>query len=494
MNILAFNLFHLSLSRINKFHFSCCYFALFFSLVLAPEFASAVSNKFEVKAYGAIGDGKTIDTKAINQAIQAANRAGGGTVYFAQGDYLANGIILKSNVTLEISKNAKITAAARGYNPPEKNRFDLYQSFGQSYFHNSLILAEDARHIAIVGPGQISARNLKHNNIVEPGFGNKVIALRRIKHFKLRDVTIDSGGYSALTSKNSDNLVIERVTIKGRRKGISLIDTRGANINQVNIKTQDDAVSLISDYSGGIKSYSENIVIRHSTLESTCCHAIHFGPETAGNIKNILFEDIQITSAGGGGIALSSRDGAHIENLVFRDIQMSQVGFPIAIESDPRKTIAPSTPLRKHDKKPVFFTRTPKPHQPGKINNVNFEKISIDNSNQVIQPIRIIGNATDKVRISNVRFFAIAAIYKNGSYKRDANQAYIDKAQGININYAQNITLDRTNFTFDENPNGHILFADDVVNLYLNEVKLGKHALPANKKKLIRIKNLQARD
>ena len=455
------------------------------------EFTFATANKFEVKAYGAIGDGKTIDTQAINQAIEAANRAGGGTVYFAQGNYLANGIILKSNVTLEISKNAKITAATSGYNPPEKNRFDLYQSFGQSYFHNSLILAEDVRHIAIVGSGQISAANLKHDDIVEPGFGNKVIALRRIKHFKLLDVTIDSGGYSTFTSKNSDNILIERITIKGKRKGISLIDTRGVNIKQINVETQDDAISLISDYSGGTRSYSENIVIRNSTLQSICCHAIRFGPETVGNFKNILFENIKIVSAGTGGIALSAQDGAHIENMVFRDIQMSQVTYPIEIKSNARKKIAPVSPLRKYDKVPVFFNRTPKPSQPGRINTINFENISIDNTNHDMQPISVSGNAVDKVRISNIRFSNIDLNYENGS---DAVRSSFDKALGINIKFAQNITLDRINFTFDKNPNTPLIFADDVVNLYLNEVKLGKRALPANKKKLIRIKNLQTRD
>src|ERR1700710_2287186 len=83
-------------------------FALLFSAVCQ---VSAQVPVYNVKQYGAIGDGQNLDTKAIDKAIDAANTAGGGTVYFPAGNYLSVTIHLKSNVALFIDQGAVIIAA-----------------------------------------------------------------------------------------------------------------------------------------------------------------------------------------------------------------------------------------------------------------------------------------------------------------------------------------------------------------------------------------------
>src|SRR5262245_34086924 len=90
-------------------------------LLATPAFAAAKASKgplrktnptrphaivFDVKQYGAAGDGKTLDSPAINKAIDAANAAGGGTVYLTAGTYLSGSIHLKSNVTLYLDQGA----------------------------------------------------------------------------------------------------------------------------------------------------------------------------------------------------------------------------------------------------------------------------------------------------------------------------------------------------------------------------------------------------
>jgi len=96
--------------------------------------AQSVSGQgtFDVKAYGAKGDGKTLDTEAINKAIEAAAAAGGGTVRFPAGVYLSFSIRLKSNIALYLDAGATILAAdpaeAKGaYDMPEPNEWDMYQ-------------------------------------------------------------------------------------------------------------------------------------------------------------------------------------------------------------------------------------------------------------------------------------------------------------------------------------------------------------------------------
>src|SRR5689334_25194249 len=103
-------------------------FVLIIAVFARVSFAADVPVKYDVKAMGATGDGKTLDTPAINKAIEAANAAGGGTVYFPPGTYLCYSIHLKSNVALYLDKGATILAAENpmkdreeGYDSPEPN-------------------------------------------------------------------------------------------------------------------------------------------------------------------------------------------------------------------------------------------------------------------------------------------------------------------------------------------------------------------------------------
>src|SRR5260370_25539120 len=88
-------------------------------------------SSFDIRAFGAKGDGKTLDTEAINKAIAAANNAGGGTVYLPAGTYLSTSVHLQSNVGLFIDHGATIVAAGGGgepryeYDEPEPNSLDM---------------------------------------------------------------------------------------------------------------------------------------------------------------------------------------------------------------------------------------------------------------------------------------------------------------------------------------------------------------------------------
>ena len=116
------------------------------SAVAKSKIDSAAHGTRDVRAFGATGDGKTLDTPAINKAIEAAAAAGGGVVRFPAGNYLCYSIHLKSHITLLLDAGATIVAAdapaggtSGGYDPPEPNAWDKFQDFGHSHWHNSLI-------------------------------------------------------------------------------------------------------------------------------------------------------------------------------------------------------------------------------------------------------------------------------------------------------------------------------------------------------------------
>ncbi len=115
--------------------------------------AAGLATVYNVKAFGAKGDGKTLDTPAINKAIGAAALAGGGTVHFPAGIYLSFSIQLKSNIALYLDQGATILAAdpkvVKGsYDSPEPNDWDMYQDFGHSHWQNSLIWGNTLQDVA----------------------------------------------------------------------------------------------------------------------------------------------------------------------------------------------------------------------------------------------------------------------------------------------------------------------------------------------------------
>src|SRR6202789_584372 len=152
------------------------------SAVTLPAFAAGRLSSpastpilFDIRTYGAVGDGKAVDTPAINKAIEAAAAAGGGTVLFPAGTWLCFSIHLKSHVTLYLAQGATILAAdsplqdaTTGYNggtydAAEPNTaWDAYQDYGHNHWHNSLLWGEDLNDISITGPGLIYGKGLSY--------------------------------------------------------------------------------------------------------------------------------------------------------------------------------------------------------------------------------------------------------------------------------------------------------------------------------------------
>ena len=148
---------------------------------------SASRGTLDVRAFGATGDGKTLDTPAINKAIDAAAAAGGGVVRFPAGNYLCYSIHLKSHITL-LSRRGRdhrgCRRACRGRgrrlrSAPSPMPGTQFQDFGHSHWHNSLIWGEDLQNISIEGQGLIWGKGLSRGDrdlALAAGVGNKSIA------------------------------------------------------------------------------------------------------------------------------------------------------------------------------------------------------------------------------------------------------------------------------------------------------------------------------
>ena len=160
----------------------------------APAAAAApapAAAEFNVRDYGAVGNGSTNDTAAINKAITAANTAGGGIVRFPSGTYESkNTIKMKSNVTLQLDAGSTISGnGADTYDPPESNQWDDYQDYGHSHFHNAMIYGDNLSNIGFTGSGVIDGDGALITGNPKSGEADKIISLTRCKNLTLSGIT-----------------------------------------------------------------------------------------------------------------------------------------------------------------------------------------------------------------------------------------------------------------------------------------------------------------
>ena len=323
--------------------------------------SAAPDSIYDVKIFGAAADGKTIDTPAINRAIEAAAAAGGGTVRFPSGNYLCYSIRLKSNVALHIDQGAKIIAAdppsssTGGYDLAEpKNPWDAYQDYGHNHWHNSLIWGEGLENFSIVGPGLIWGRGLSRGwgqgPVAEnPGVANKAISLKNCRNVILRDFSILKGGHFGILATGVDNFTIDNLTIDTDRDGIDIDCCRNVRVSNCSVNSPwDDAICPKSSFALGYARATENLTITNcyvagiyklgTLLDGTFQRfdpsekqygngRIKFGTESNGGFKNITVSNCVFE--GCMGFALETVDGALLEDIAISNITMRDCLCPL---------------------------------------------------------------------------------------------------------------------------------------------------------------------
>ncbi len=326
---------------------------------------------FDVRAYGAVGDGKAVDSPAINRAIEAAAAAGGGTVVFPAGTWLSFSIRLKSHVGLYLSQGATIVAAdsplpgsTTGYNggtydAAEPNTpWEDYQDYGHNHWHNSLIWGEGITDISVTGPGTIYGKGLSFGAnraargnypiyvAEQAGVGNKSIALKNCHNVLLRDFSILKGGHFGLLLTGVDNLTIDNLTIDTDRDGMDIDCCRNVHVSNCTVNSPwDDAICPKSSYALGYARATENVAITNcyvtgtyelgSVLDGTFrkfapdtrgvgrTGRIKCGTESNGGFKNIAISNCVFDTCNG--LALESEDGALCEDIAVSNITMRDI-------------------------------------------------------------------------------------------------------------------------------------------------------------------------
>jgi len=337
---------------------------------------AAAQGLYNVRDYGAKGDGKTLDHGAVNRAIDACVKDGGGRVFLPAGTYLCGSIRMKSNVELHLAAGATILAAPssmKAYDEAEPWEGPQYQDGGHTFFHNSLIWAEGAQNVSITGRGTIDGQGLtkkdkeKGGNVQggSIGMGDKAIALKLCRNILIRDITIFRGGHFAIIVTGCDRGTIDNVTIDTNRDGIDIDCCKYITVSNTKVNTpSDDAIVLKASYALKAPVPCEHIMITNclvtgyklgTFLDGTyqpepvnwVCGRIKLGTESNGGYRNIAISNC--TCMWSSGLAFEEVDQGKMENIVVSNITMSHVHhYPIYITTGcrnrgPKEVTQPSS-------------------------------------------------------------------------------------------------------------------------------------------------------
>jgi polygalacturonase len=307
--------------------------SLLFLLLLAPAAASGQAARkltLNVRDFGAVGDGKTKDTAAMQQALDRCSVLGGCEVLVTAGEYLTGAVALRSNTTLRLEKGATLLGT------PDFSDYPVTQVRWEGKWiqgHVGLIYAIDAEHIGVVGPGRIvgnaavggrpTPQNpLRHPALIEPINCNDV---------RLEDFSTEYARMWSVHPTYTDNIFIRNLTIRstgGNGDGIDIDSCKHVHIEGCDISTGDDCISIKSGR--GMEGYtllrtSEDILITNCTFADSIFACIGIGSETSGGIRNVRIEHCKFTHAQTHAIYIKSRPGrgAFIEDITATDLDVS---------------------------------------------------------------------------------------------------------------------------------------------------------------------------
>ncbi|ADW71123.1 glycoside hydrolase family 28 protein [Granulicella tundricola] len=340
---------------------------------------AAPSVQLNVRDFGAIGDGITLETESLQRTIDRCGVLGGGEVIIPAGRYLTGSVSLRTKVTLRLAAECVILGS------PDLAHYAVSQVRWEGKWipgYLGLIHALDARKIAVLGPGSIEG------NVAVAGRPTKENPLRRpalIEFLYCDDVHLEgfSTSYAHMWSIHPtccDNLVFRNLTVRStltNGDGIDIDSCRHVLIDTCDIASGDDCISLKSGR--GEEAYqlarpTEDVRIVNCTLEGRGFACIGIGSETSAGIRRVLIEGCRVTSVYKFAVYIKSRvgRGAFIEDLTVRDMSAAKMRMGFLKISQTSAGVQDENPVPGLDGLPLF-------------RNISFLRIHVDDAPVLVE-------------------------------------------------------------------------------------------------------------
>jgi len=318
----------------NMRHFLCML------VVIWSVFCSAATAEtvFNVRATGATGDGKTLDTEAIQKSLDACGKTGGGTVLLPAGTYLSKPLVIRTKTTLQLEKGATLKATD---DPADYAREDKPGSF------NNFLTGKDLEDVTIEGEGVIDGSGQRWWIPAEEARQKKsgytlprpnLIVLTRVKNLVVRGVTIQNAPKFHFVPTECDGVLVENATFLApeRAPNTDAIDPsmcRNVTITGCLIDVGDDNVAVKSGKPAASREFAcEGLVITNCTFKHG--HGVSIGSETVGGVKDVVVRNCSFEDTDYGIRIKSDRQrGGTVENLLYENITMKNVRGAITFTS-----------------------------------------------------------------------------------------------------------------------------------------------------------------
>jgi len=401
--------------------------------------AAQENTVIDVFKFGAKGDGKTLDTKAIQKAIDKAAELGNGTKVLIPENhqYRISTLVLKSNIEFHLQGNAQL----------------LVSSKQEDYTVEGSIIANDVQNLKISGTGSINGRALEfmkyYDTIKEiwmpKEWRPKLFILTKCKDLKITDITIEKAPIWSVHMLGCENVLIDGIKIKNNLDvpncdGIDPDHCRNVEIRNCQISCGDDAIVVKATQQEIDYGPSSNIWVHDCQLE-TQDSGVKIGTETTQDISNVVFERCEIKTSCRG-LTIQLRDEGNVHDIVFKDINfMSKYhsapwwgrGEAISLTAIPRNSVT----------------------KIGKIYNVKIENVKGTAENS----IRI--NGTKESRISDIRLQNVNVTlnrwtkYPGNVFDNKPTKVYesieTHDTPGISIRFADKIVLENCSISWGNN-------------------------------------------
>ncbi len=319
--------------------------------------ASFSANIYNIKSYGAIGDGIKINTEAIQKAIDQAHAAGGGIVLIPKGKFVSGSIVLKNGVELHIEKQAYLLGSIVIADYIKLNRW------------KALIMADGASNISISGKGTIDGRgaelalhidSLFYAGVIDSfnyylaerrpwaELRPQIIEFNRCSNIKVTNVTIKNSACWVQTYEKCKNIVIDRIRVDSdsywNNDGIDIVDCQNVQITNCYINASDDGICIKSeDFS--LSQICDSIYIADCTIRSSSC-AVKFGTSLVSGARNVVIKNIKVYDTYRSAIAIECTQGGFIENVLVENIVAKNTGNAIFIRIGKVRGAPQAGPLR----------------------------------------------------------------------------------------------------------------------------------------------------
>jgi polygalacturonase len=455
-------------------------------LISSLSILYAQEKRYLVTDFKAIGDGKTMNTTAIQAAIDTCANRGGGSIIFPKGTYLTGSIHLKSYVNLEITEGAVLLGSSKR-DDYEKN--DWY----------ALILAKDQNHVAITGKGTIDGQGralaqdvyrmmkagllppkIKPYDRPDENQRPQIIEMSHCQNVDIQGVTIRNAACWVQTYHDCVDMRFEKMTVEStaywNNDGLDLVDCKNVVVTHCTFNTADDGICLKSQ---DIKSCCENITIENCTVRSSAS-AVKLGTASYGGFRHILIRKIKVFDTFRSAVALECVDGGTLEDITVDGVEAKNVGNAFFVRLGHRYQARPVGVLKNIVLKNIKATiLNPKPDKgyemegPPPDTQYNLLPASIVGlENHFIQQITL-----ENIRLTyggNAQTTGIGSLQKVPEREKDYPEFDMFgelPSWGLYVRHTEGVTLKNIKFDLKKEDTRMTIFLEDAHNLTMNNVE-----------------------